>query len=790
MKKYLFTLLCLSIVLLSSNILSAKPQFTKSKYLIAVLSSGSTGVVAPGTVNYPLVYYSDRNNKSALETDYWIIKEQENNQYSFQNAKTLRYIRYDMSAASDRVALTLVPSLASDGSTSFTLELKKTESVPYFLIRSVINPTKVWNKRESLYESLYPVGVYSGSGGDNELFVFYDSEGESVINKPDEIPINRTLGAFQNYANSLSFNSKTPVVDTQKKEFYLTVPEGQMGSSITMKIRFKLKNAAHTLFIDKRQVSDGEDFNFGQVSATTKLSIEIRNNSSVVASGTLLFSCLPLVQVFSETNIGSVYKRGGLVVTEPNKPDSAEVLHINIKVRGALSSGLPKKAFAIKLKDTDGQTSIDRSFFELRNDNNWILDAMHIDPARMRNRVSTDLWNDFATKPYFYSSEPNLVNGTRGHFVEVFINDAYQGLYCMTEKIDRKQLKLKKLQDEVSPPVIRGLLHKGKGWESGTFGGNLYWDGRPNPLSTNYDNKSSWWSGFETKYPQLDDGEPIDWKPLVDAITVSSHLTNDADFKARVASNYDLPLFIDYYLFIELLLATDNHGKNTYLSVYDKTKSNKVSITPWDCDGTWGRRWDGSSGLTAANQDFDAFITQNEHGQNNLYLRLKSANPNDYKNQVKKRYYELRGNYFSHENLMNRFMRYNELFVKSGAGARERSKWGIGDFANEMTFISNWITARLQYLDQQYLGGPYIPPVSLQDIADNPVVFGPNPVRDILIVSNLSGNPEIQIISLQGEVIMYIQTSGNTATIDMSQCVPGIYLLKIGNKVSKLIKTL
>ena len=791
MKKSWLAFLCLLLTLPLCHNLLAKPLFTQSNYLIAVLSSGSTGTVSPGTVNYPLVYYPDRNDESALETDYWIIKEQENNRYSFQNAATLQYICHDMSASADRTALILVPALVADGSTLFSLELRKKGSVPYYVVRSVIDPSKVWDKRETQYESLYPLGVYDGPGSDNELFVFYDSEGDSVIDDAmgdSAMPINRTLGVFQNDAYSLRFNSKTPVVDTSKKEFYLTVPEGQMDSNISMDIRFQLKNEAHTLFINNKQVSNGENFNFGLVSASSRLPIEIRNNTSVVASGTLLFSCLPLVQIYSESNIGSVYNQGGLIVTESSKPDSAEILHINIKIRGALSAGFAKKPFAIKLKDRDGQTSIDRSFFGLRNDNNWILDAMYVDPARMRNRVATDLWNDFSAKPSYYSAEPDMVNGTRGSFVEIFINDAYQGLYCMTEKIDRKQLKLKKLQDETSPPTIRGVLYKGKSWTSGTLGGNMYWDGVAHTLSTSYSNSSISWNGFEVKYPKLDDGEPIDWKPLVDAITVSSYLTSDVNFRARAVTHFDLPVFLDYYLFIELMLASDNQGKNTYLSAYDKTNSSRITVTPWDCDGTWGRRWDGSSGVTGANQNFDTFLTAYEHAQNNLFLRLKSLDLNDYMNSLKNRYRELRGNYFSYESLMGRFEQYYQLFEKSGAIPRERSKWGTSIWVNEMTFLSNWITTRLRYLDNQYLGGPYTPPSSLPNRTDEPIVFGPNPVQDLFTVSNLTGNPEIQITSLQGEVIIRMQTNGNEAAINMSPCAPGVYLLKIDHKVSKLLK--
>jgi hypothetical protein len=774
---------------LSSIALSAKPILTKSKYLIAVLSNGAIGTVSPGTADYPLVYYLDRNTESALESDYWIIEEQEDGYYSFRNAFSQKYIRYNGSPV-DRTALVLTDDLP-DESALFTLELKRSGNLSYYIIHTLNNPNKVWDKREGQYDSLYPVGVYDRIGGDNECFIFYDSDGNFVDDDSDnEILLpgtGKTLGAFQNYADSILFDSKTPAVDTPKKEFYLTVPESQMGNRISMNVRFKLKNTTHSLFIDNKAVVSDGTFDFGTVSATDRRKIEIRDGSTALASGTLCFTCLPLVQIYTESDINAVYNLSKLSVTEPEKPDSAEVVSMNIKIRGASASGLPKKAYAIKLKEPDGATSMDRSFFGLRDDNNWILDAMYIDPARMRNRVSTDLWNDFAVKPYFYESEPKLVNGTRGRFVEVFLNDAWHGLYCMTEKLDRKQLKLKKMEISDNPPSVtqRGGLYKASSWTTATLLGNNVWDGYSHSMSVTYDNNSETWSGFEVKYPDLGDGEPVDWKPLLDAITVSSYLTNNAVFREKIATYFDLPVFLDYYLFIELMLASDNQGKNAYFSVYNQKKSPMITISPWDLDGTWGRRWEGSSGRTGPEQDFDTFVTQHEHAQNNLFLRLKALNYDNYNDKLKERYRELRGSLFSYESLMERFERYYDLFVKSGAAVREQNKWYINDFAYEMQFLSQWIQSRLAYLDNQYLGGSYTFIGNKMNPHKRMIL---NQIRNSLILSNLNAGDRVEIMSLQGSVIYLMQATGAEVSIDMNRYAPGVYLVKIDGDVAKIVK--
>ena len=56
-----------------------------------------------------------------------------------------------------------------------------------------------------------------------------------------------------------------------------------------------------------------------------------------------------------------------------------------------------------------------------------------------------------------------------GVFVEVFINGDYHGLYCMTDKIDRKLLGLKKIKMKDDGEVsVRGVLYKGVSWNGYT----------------------------------------------------------------------------------------------------------------------------------------------------------------------------------------------------------------------------------------------------------------------------------------------------------------------------------
>ncbi|MDP4270193.1 MAG: CotH kinase family protein [Bacteroidota bacterium] len=788
------TIITLAIGFVLFQISFAKPSFLKSKYLIACLANGSTGTVSPGNATYPLVFYPDQDSETANDSSYWAIKDLGNGKYAFQNKETLKYIKYN-SALVDRTALVLVDELQSDESTSFTLELKVVNNLNYYVIRSVSNPLKIWNKRATSYGGLYPVGTYSVTGADLEYFLFYDKDGDPVqddavtsVTMPTAKP---NLGAFSTLLDTLSFNGKVPVVDTSNKRFYISVTESQLGTNVTMPVYYKVKNAGDLLYLNGTAVESGASYTFNSLTGASYASIQIRNGSTTKAFGAIFFSSLPLVQLYSDATLTATYTLGRIVVTEPDKPVPSETLLSNLKTRGAYASMLDKKAFSIKLKARDGLTSLDRSFFGLRSDNNWILDAMGIDLARMRNRVTTDLWNEYAVKPYYSAQEPTMVNGTRGHYVEVFVNDSYNGLYCMTEKVDRKQLKLKKVKVATSTTaaIQHGALYKADDWSFESVMGNpLYLPGT-NGIVSSYNNTSETWCRYAVKYPDLGDGEPIEWKPLHDAVYFTSNSTPNSTFSANVANYFDIPVVRDYYLLLDLILAADNHGKNLFFSIYDQAVSNKLSITPWDLDATWGRRWDGSSNVTFPNQSWDAYVAAKEFGNSNLFIRLKQLNAAGFNDLLKARYKELRGGYFSYSSLMGRFQNYQTMLKNSGAMYREINRWYGNRVAPDdnfdLSYLSSWITARLAYLDKQYLGGPYL---AVNETSVPEIHISPNPVRDLLTISNISSDIRVDIYSVQGNLVYSAVSDGEHLTVDMSKYPSGIYLIKVADKVEKVIK--
>ena len=324
---------------------------------------------------------------------------------------------------------------------------------------------------------------------------------------------------------------------------------------------------------------------------------------------------LPIIKLTGE--FGYDYQEGIVSIIYPDG-SSDNNLSARIKWRGGTTNaeGKHKRNYKIKFSE-------DHSFFEMRNDNNWILDAGQADVFRLRNRIATELWNDFATKPYYIDQEPKALSGVRGQVVEVYLNEEYRGIYCLTECMDRKQMKLKKYDKD---GTIHGVL-----WKSTGFGSSLM-----NTLPDSYDNNQPMMDVFEAKYPEPGDDLPeTDYSTLWNAINFVIN-TNDNDFSNHVNEYFDLPVVLDYYLFINILGAIDNIGKNMYWAVYDKQKDKKITPAVWDLDLTVG--------CSTLGQYSEDFLSPEYPLLDPFYLvtRLKQTDYNHFNQKVSERYKELR----------------------------------------------------------------------------------------------------------------------------------------------------
>lgn len=574
--------------------------------------------------------------------------------------------------------------------------------------------------------NVHEVGLYEGDDAGSS-FVFTSADlrhAKYLQNKGIDFGLDVTPKAFAEAFDSLRINDKQLVYDGKGNAYFATLPEGMRnGGDYTAKVTYKLKatNAeGYTLKVNGQEPDADGYVTFDNVDCETLYPIELTNASeNVDLSANIRFTFLPIVELNCSSVNSKAYTTGSLRVTDPASLGYDSLMIAAFKYRGASSSNYPKRSYAIKLRDENGN-SVDRKLLGYRSDNNWILDAMYIDLACMRNRVATDLWNAFECKPYYADREKKVRTGTRGKFVEVILNGQWWGLYCMTEKMDRKQLKLKKFvpaaQSTTGENEVHGVLYKSNQWSYEVFMGHESNDDNdnkqviyPHKKVSDYKNilGQETWCEYEFKYPDYED-EAVEWRPLHDAanMVATSFILNIDSVKSR----FDYPMLRDYYLFIDLLLATDNHGKNLFWYAYDTQgpEGDKLSLAPWDLDGTFGQDWDGVITNTKdVTLDFDTYIKNYEHGQFAIFDLIKSRS--EWQQDLKDRYAELRiKGVISGDSIANRFANYASLFEASLADQREQNMWSKTyhsrhkDIQGGATYAESWIRRRVNWLDQKY----------------------------------------------------------------------------------------
>lgn len=344
---------------------------------------------------------------------------------------------------------------------------------------------------------------------------------------------------------------------------------------------------------------------------------------------------------------------------------------VGIELRGRLSKTFPKKSYSVELwEDTAGDETLKDSILDMRKDDDWILDGLWNEPIRARDYVAHDLWLKIGRYPY--KEKEKITFGIKRRFCELFVNGAYMGVYYLGEKIDRKQLALKKPEEGIQGELYKGDVHSG---------GTLFLETGKTP-----DNNSKFWNGYELEFP--DEEGTLDWTNLHNLVRFVVD-SDKATFDQEIWKRLDRANTIDYFIFVNVLMAQDNVGRNTFTARYDK--NSPYFFVPWDMDGTLGRIMNGHR-----------IGSGNIPVTNGLFDRLKKNK--DFVAGLKERWKTLRNGILNDGVLEGKYQEVFDLLQKNGVYEREGLKPDLSKNYNdgEVSFIKSWVTARLIFLDEYF----------------------------------------------------------------------------------------
>ncbi len=506
---------------------------------------------------------------------------------------------------------------------------------------------------------------------------------------------------------------------TADSDFLYAVDMDDPSDSKTVKITFRGEGVQWLTIGDSdKKVYSGDVVTINNFTANNTIKLYSHNKSTdKVGVNNLGISGLPIIEIYTSDQIRDEPKVDCTIkLFDPkgrtDDGDNKNLVYFEskagIEYRGAGAQRYVKKPYNFKLKGNDGEKR-EAELLNLRNDNSWILDGMYLDVAHMRNRVCFDLWNQF-NKPYYVNEKPKAMSGTEGHYVEVFINGQYMGLFILSDRIDRKKYQID--QHTSKDANDGGYIYKAKGWTDAC-------------LMKGYSKRSSnddyYWSvQIEQEYPGEDDGKP-NFNPMADIIDFVAK-TSPEEFSKRFGEVFDMTSVVDAFIFLNMIVADDNIGRNTFWIIRNIKTAPKVIHGVWDLDGSLGRNWDRHK--EPAKQDQSSYkkgwvIGHGNNGSGTRFYfheRIIDENPANIHQMIYDRWQEIKNGALSPSNFNKIVDSYAEIQKASGAMNREvarwraidkeeRSKWNYedvyyGDLDTETSYMKTWYSERHAVLDK------------------------------------------------------------------------------------------
>jgi len=377
---------------------------------------------------------------------------------------------------------------------------------------------------------------------------------------------------------------------------------------------------------------------------------------------------IPLIQIHTRNPIVDEPKT--LVQIQFTHNDILIDLPAGIELRGNSAMRYPKKSYDIEFRNPENpEESMDIKLEDMREDDDWILNSIYNEPLRLRSHLSNALWKEIRAT----ANNTGNASGVNLRYAEVFLNNEYKGAYLISEQVDRKLLKLKKKNGD----TVRGELFKAGSYQPGC----QFTDAPP------FNNAFPSWAGFDMKYPF--DDYTAHWDDLAQFIALVSK-GSDEDFNTSISQWLIIDNAIDYYLFVNLLRATDNLGKNYFLARIDDGEP--YFFIPWDLDGVMGTIMDGKR-----------IPTTDDILSNGLFDRLWENNPSNYQDKVRSRWKDLRSGVLSNDVIFSKIEQLYTALTDLGVYEREMMLWDENmDPRDDYEYLDSWLRARLTFLDEYF----------------------------------------------------------------------------------------
>jgi hypothetical protein len=385
--------------------------------------------------------------------------------------------------------------------------------------------------------------------------------------------------------------------------------------------------------------------------------------------------------------------------------------HIGIEIRGQSSQMFPKKSYGFETRDEQGN-NLNVPLLGMPEENDWILYAPYSDKSMLRNFIS------------FYMGSKLDPYCSRIAYCEVIVNNEYMGVYMLMEKIkkDENRVSIATLnpEDISGDELTGGYMLKVDKIDPDFIYGEDGWKSYPSPPYPNAMNIT-----FQYYYPKAGDIVQQQRSYIQDYISTAENALTGSIF-SDPENGYNKYLntgsFIDQMILAEIAKEVDNYRYSTYFYKEKDSDGGKLFAGPaWDFNLGYANVDYWSAGVEYYGWQYN-LVEANEWSIMFWWKRLME-DPY-YRNLLKTRWYQLRENELSNDNLA--FAIDSVLTYIDEAQQRNYEKWPIlgtyiwpnynwegNDYDDEVAFFENWFFNRLDWIDSNIPGTWLLPSAHL-----------------------------------------------------------------------------
>jgi hypothetical protein len=375
---------------------------------------------------------------------------------------------------------------------------------------------------------------------------------------------------------------------------------------------------------------------------------------------------------------------------------------INIEFRGSSSQSSDKKQYGFTTLKDDNITNDNVHLLGMPSENDWILNGMVYDPARIRDYLCYNLSRRIGE----YAS--------RTAYCEVIINGSYKGLYVLQEKIkaDDNRVDVVKIlpTDNLQPVLSGGYITKA---DKTTGGDPVAWT-----MKTYFDYPVEYIHALP-KPEEVSSTQTGYIKSVFASLELQAYNDN-VSLRDGFPTIIDIPSFINYMIINELSSNSDAYMFSTF---FHKDRNGKLRAGPiWDCDLTFGNDlffW----GLDRSKPDIWQFSNQDNVGSR-FWLDL-------FYNDMFRCYLSKRWNELIQPGQPLNAISLNSFIDSTNANiaeavARDNALWGTsGTQQQYISDIKSFIGSRISWITDNIGSDAGCTNVSLPSLVISKIMFHP-----------------------------------------------------------------